>query len=143
MKKLLILNGPNLNLMGEREPGVYGHESLDDINAQIEQKGKELDFKCSFFQSNWEGAIIDQIHEARKEYDGIILNAGALTHYSYAVRDAIAAIHIPVVEVHCSNIHAREEFRHRSVISPVCAGSIVGFGKNSYLLALDALKMML
>ena len=143
MKKLLILNGPNLNLMGEREPGVYGNESLDDINRQIEQKGKELGFECHFFQSNWEGAVIDQIHEARKEYAGIILNAGALTHYSCAVRDAIAAIHIPVVEVHCSNVHAREEFRHTSVISPVCAGSIVGFGKNSYLLALNAFEMLL
>lgn len=140
MKKILILNGPNLNLLGERETGVYGNETLPMINSQLLSKAEKLGIEADFFQSNWEGAIIDRIHEARTQFNGIILNAGALTHYSYALRDAIACIKIPVIEVHCSNIHARDEFRHQSVIAPVCAGSIIGFGKNSYMLAIDALR---
>ena len=143
MKKILILNGPNLNMLGEREPGIYGRETLNDINAKIEERAAQFGMSCEFFQSNHEGALIDKIQELRAVVDGVILNAGALTHYSYALRDAIASVKIPFVEVHCSNVHAREEFRHKSVIAPVCAGSILGFGKNSYLLAVDAIYPLL
>lgn len=139
-KKILVMLGPNLNLVGIREKGIYGTESADSIQDQIVQCGKDLGFDCDVFQSNWEGALVDKIHEARNLYAGVVLNAGALTHYSYALRDAIAGVQIPFVEVHMSNIHAREEFRHHSVISAVCAGQIAGFGKNSYFLALQALK---
>ena len=142
--KVIIINGPNLNLLGEREPGTYGSDSYRSVCEEITAKAKELGFEaCECFQSNHEGDIIDRIHRARLEYSGIVLNAGALTHYSYAVRDAIAAIRIPVIEVHLSNIHKREEFRHTSVIAPVCAGQISGFGKESYLLGLIALKGIL
>ncbi len=139
-KKILVMLGPNLNLVGIREKGIYGTESAESIQHQIVQYGKDLGFDCDVFQSNWEGALVDKIHEARNHYVGAVLNAGALTHYSYALRDAIAGVQIPFVEVHMSNIHAREEFRHHSVISAVCAGQIAGFGKNSYFLALQALK---
>lgn len=139
-KKILVMLGPNLNLVGIREKGIYGTESAESIQYQIVQYGKDLGFDCDVFQSNWEGALVDKIHEARNHYVGAVLNAGALTHYSYALRDAIAGVQIPFVEVHMSNIHAREEFRHHSVISAVCAGQIAGFGKNSYFLALQALK---
>ena len=139
-KKILVMLGPNLNLAGIREKGIYGTESAESIQHQIVQYGKDLGFDCDVFQSNWEGALVDKIHEARNHYVGAVLNAGALTHYSYALRDAIAGVQIPFVEVHMSNIHAREEFRHHSVISAVCAGQIAGFGKNSYFLALQALK---
>lgn len=136
--KILVINGPNLNLLGEREPGIYGNDTLESLCAEISERAAKLGFeKCDFFQSNHEGAIIDRLHSARLEYDGIIINAGAYTHYSYAIRDAIAAIHIPVIEVHISNVHTREEFRHHSVISPVCTGVIAGLGKKSYLCALD------
>ena len=137
---ILIINGPNLNLLGKREPGIYGNDSLSDIQNEILSLAKELDIDVEFYQSNHEGGIIDALHNAMDENDGVILNAGTFTHYSYAIRDAIAAIKIPVIEIHMSNIHAREEFRHTSVIAPVCKGSIAGFGKNSYLLALRALK---
>ena len=140
MKKILVIHGPNLNLLGERETNIYGRETLGSINLQIAQKAESRGINCEIFQSNSEGALIDKLHEARKTCDGVIINAGAYTHYSYAIRDAISSIKIPVVEVHCSNIHAREEFRHTSVIAPVCAGSVIGFGKNSYLLAIDAIK---
>ena len=140
MKKILVLNGPNLNLLGVREPGVYGSESLEIIENELKQEAVKLNIILDCYQSNHEGKLIDELHRAMTEADGVILNAGALTHYSYALRDAIAAIKIPVVEVHMSNIHAREEFRHTSVIAPVCAGSIAGFGKNSYMLALQAIK---
>ena len=140
MKKLLVIHGPNLNLLGEREPGVYGNDSFESINAEISEKASACGFFCEIFQSNHEGAIIDKLHEARKEFDGVILNAGAYTHYSYAIRDAIAAIKLPVIEVHLSNIHARDEFRHTSVIAPVCVGQIAGFGKYSYHLAVEAMK---
>lgn len=141
--KVLVINGPNLNLLGEREPGTYGTDSYESICAEIKSKAAELGFDgCECFQSNHEGDIVDRIHAARKEYCGIVLNAGAYTHYSYAIRDAIAAVKIPVIEVHMSNIHSREEFRHHSVISEVCAGQIVGFGKESYMLALHAVKNM-
>ncbi len=143
MKKIIVIHGPNLNLLGEREPGVYGNDSFDAINAEIAEKAKSKGFEIEIFQTNLEGGIIDMLHEARLTFDGVILNAGAYTHYSYAIRDAISAIKIPVVEVHLSNIHAREEFRHTSVIAPACVGQIAGFGKNSYMLAVDALAEIL
>ncbi len=136
--KILVMNGPNLNLLGEREPGIYGDESLAAINERLAEKGRELGAELDFFQSNHEGALIDKLHESRGVYSAVILNAGAYTHYSVAIRDAIAAIKLPVIEVHLSNIHAREEFRHTSVISPVCKGQISGFGAYSYTLALYA-----
>lgn len=137
--KVLVIHGPNLNLLGEREPGYYGSDSFKSINEEIMQKAQSLGFECEVYQSNSEGALIDRLHAARLDCAGVVMNAGAYTHYSYAIRDAIAAIKIPVVEVHMSNIHARDEFRHTSVIAPVCAGQIAGFGKHSYLLGLDAL----
>lgn len=138
MKKILIINGPNLNLLGEREPGVYGSDTLDSINADLAKKASALGVEIAFFQSNHEGEIIDTIHAARLEFDAAVINAGAYTHYSYAIRDAIAAVKIPFIEVHMSNIHAREEFRANSVIAPVCAGQICGLGKMGYSLALTA-----
>lgn len=139
MKDLLIINGPNLNLLGEREPGIYGHDTYDSVCAEIKAFAKELGFdSCECFQSNHEGAIIDKIHAARIDKCGIVINAGAYTHYSYAIRDAIEAVKIPVVEVHISNIEKREEFRHTSVISPVCSGTILGFGKMGYFLGMRA-----
>lgn len=141
-KKILVLNGPNLNLLGKREPEVYGRQTLADIEAMIAARGAENGLSCDFFQSNGEGALIDKIHTCLTDYDGCIFNAGAYTHYSYAIRDAIAAIRLPVIEVHLSNIHAREEFRHTSVIAPVCRGQIAGFGPASYLLALQAFAEM-
>ncbi|MBP1563325.1 MAG: type II 3-dehydroquinate dehydratase [Oscillospiraceae bacterium] len=137
--KILVINGPNLNLLGEREPTIYGDESLKSINDELCEAAKKLGHELSFFQSNSEGGIIDSIHAARLEFDGIVLNAGAYTHYSYAILDAINAIKIPVIEVHLSNISSRDEFRKKSVIAPACAGSIAGFGKYSYMLAVQAL----
>ena len=136
MKKVLLIHGPNLNLTGMREPGIYGTDTLASINADVVQKCERLGMDCSGFQSNSEGALIE-------DCDAIIMNAGAYTHYSYAIRDAIAAVRLPCVEVHMSNVHAREEFRHKSVIGPVCAGVIAGFGKQSYLLAVDAVKSII
>lgn len=138
--KVLVLNGPNLNLLGVREPGIYGNESLEVIENELKNEAAKLNITLDCYQSNHEGKLIDELHRAMKDADGVILNAGALTHYSYALRDAIAAIKIPVIEVHMSNVHAREEFRHTSVIAPVCAGSISGFGRNSYMLALKAIN---
>lgn len=135
--KFLFVNGVNLNMTGVREKGVYGVETLDEINAQIADRFP--DDECLFFQSNLEGEICSVIQNA--DADAIILNAGAFTHYSYAIRDAIASVKIPVVEVHMSNVHAREEFRHKSVISEVCKGVICGFGKNSYILAAESFKL--
>lgn len=140
--KILVINGPNLNLLGEREPNIYGDESLKAINDELYAVAQNLGHEISFFQSNSEGSIIDSIHAARLEYDGIVLNAGAYTHYSYAIHDAIAAIKIPVIEVHLSNISGRDEFRKKSVIAPACAGSIAGFGKYSYMLAIQALDYL-
>ena len=140
MKHILVMNGPNLNLLGLREPGVYGTDTYDAVCDRIRDHAAARQMQVDFFQSNSEGALIDQLHAAMGTYDGVVLNAGAYTHYSYAIRDAIAAIRLPVVEVHMSNIHAREEFRHTSVIAPVCKGQIAGFGANSYLLALEALE---
>lgn len=140
MKKVLVILGPNLNMVGVREKGVYGTETAESINQQILEKAKSLDFECDIFQSNHEGDLIDKIHSALGVYDGVVINAGALTHYSYALRDAIASVNIPFVEVHMSNIHKREEFRHHSVIAPVCVGQIAGLGKLVYFLGLEALK---
>lgn len=139
MKKVLILMGPNLNLIGEREKNIYGEEYAEDINKFIKLKANSCGLLCDIFQSNWEGAIIDKIHQAQQQhFDGIILNAGALSHYSIALRDAIASINIPCIEVHMSNIYAREDFRRKSIISEVCIGQITGFGKKVYTLAIDA-----
>ena len=143
MKKVLLIHAPNLNPTGLREPGIYGTDTLASINAEVVDKCAKLNMDCSVFQSNSEGALIDRIHAAREDCDAIIFNAGAYTHYSYALRDAIAAVRLPCIEVHMSNVHAREEFRHHSVLAPVCAGVIAGFGKHSYLLAVDAVKAIL
>ena len=139
MKKILVVNGPNLNLLGTREPKVYGKSTLSDIEAKIEKTARELSAEVEFYQSNCEGEIIDCLHAAKGRIDGIILNAGAYTHYSIAIRDAISAIEIPCVEVHLSNVHAREDFRHKSVLAGVCRGVICGFGEESYILALRGL----
>ena len=136
--KILIINGPNLNKLGLREPDVYGRETLTAINQEIKDYFSEL--AIDFFQSNHEGNMLDCLQAAADKYEAIILNAGALTHYSIALRDAIASISLPVIEVHLSNIHNREDFRKNSVIAAVCAGSISGFGKYSYYLAVEALK---
>ena len=138
--KILVMNGPNLNLLGKREPGVYGTETLASIEGEIAVLAEKLGIEVEFFQSNHEGAIIDALHGAMDTMDGVILNAGAYTHYSYAIRDAIAAIKIPVIEVHISNVFARDDFRSNSVIAPVCKGSISGFGFGSYYLAVQALS---
>lgn len=140
MKKILVILGPNLNMVGVREKGIYGEETAQSISEQIKAFANEQGFSVEIYQSNHEGDLIDKIHAARENFDGAVINAGALTHYSYALRDAIACVKIPFVEVHMSNIQAREEFRHTSVIAPVCAGQIAGFGKNSYFLAITALK---
>lgn len=140
MKKVLFILGPNLNMVGIRDKAVYGTETAESINEQVEKWADELGIDLEIFQSNHEGDIIDKIHSAYGNKDGIMINAGALTHYSYALHDAIEAVHIPTVETHMSNVYAREEFRHKSVISAVCAGTIAGFGKNSYYLGLIALK---
>lgn len=137
--RILVLNGPNLNLTGTREPSVYGSATLDDINTALSEAASTLGIETEFFQSNHEGVLIDCIHDAKEHFDGIIFNAGAFTHYSYALRDAIASVDVPTVEVHMSNVAKREEFRHTSVISEVCIGTIAGFGSFSYHLALAAL----
>lgn len=137
--KILILHGPNLNLLGTREPDVYGSMTLDNINDKLIELGKEFGAEIKCVQSNHEGALIDALHDARTWASGVVFNPGGYTHTSIALRDAISAIQIPVVEVHLSNVYAREEFRHVSMISAVCAGKITGFGWQSYTLGLRAL----
>lgn len=143
--KLLIIHGPNLNMLNYRNKDYYGKNSLGEINKLIKRKGEEIGFNVSIFQYNSEGDIITKLHETlfNKEYKGIILNAGAYAHYSYAIRDAIEIVKIPVIEVHMSNIYNRDEFREKSVIAPVCNGQITGFGSNSYLIAMDAMKLII
>jgi 3-dehydroquinate dehydratase-2 len=137
LPNILILHGPNLNLLGTREPDVYGRETLADINAMLTEHAQRLQVQVRCLQSNHEGELIDAIHKA--EETALLLNPGAFTHYSIALRDAVAAKGLPTVEVHLSNVHAREEFRHRSVIAPVCLGQIAGFGSYSYVVGLAAL----
>lgn len=138
-KKLKLIHGPNLNMLGIRQPEVYGRETLADIESFVRELAKEHGFELECFQSNSEGAIIDAIHACYNTCDGIILNAGAYTHYSYAIRDAIASVMLPCVEVHLSDIHKRESFRHVSVIEPVCVKQICGLGKAGYAVALEEL----
>ncbi|WP_191555946.1 type II 3-dehydroquinate dehydratase [Metabacillus idriensis] len=139
MRHFLIINGPNLNRLGLREPDVYGSKTLTDLERELMLFAEKQAFQITCFQSNHEGDLIDAIHEADDQYDGIVLNPGAFTHYSYAIRDAIASVSLPVIEVHISNVHSREPFRHQSVTAPVTAGQIIGLGFEGYQYALLAL----
>ena len=136
--KILFLNGPNLNLLGQREPEVYGRTTLADIEAKVRSRARTLKAEIDFRQSNLEGELVSWIQQAKGQFEVIVLNAAAYTHTSIALRDAIAAAGVPTIEIHLSNVHAREEFRHKSLIAPVCRGQIVGFGPNSYVLAVEA-----
>lgn len=139
MAKVLVLHGPNLNLLGTREPEIYGSATLADINEMLKKRAEEAGLGIEFLQSNHEGVLVDAVQAARGKYDYIIFNAAAFTHYSIALRDAIAAVEVPVIEVHISNIHQREEFRHTSVLAPVAWGQICGLGVASYMAALEAI----
>ena len=137
-KKILVLHGPNLNLLGKREPEIYGATTLEDINTMLKKRAEGLGLELTVIQTNHEGVMVDAIQQAQGQYACIIINPAAFTHYSIAVRDALAAVSVPAIEVHLSNIYRREEFRHHSVVSPIAVGQIAGFGANSYLLALEA-----
>ncbi|UAL50994.1 MULTISPECIES: type II 3-dehydroquinate dehydratase [Metabacillus] len=139
MRHFLIINGPNLNRLGLREPDVYGSKTLTDLERELMLFAEKQGFQITCFQSNHEGDLIDAIHEADEQYNGVVLNPGAFTHYSYAIRDAIASVSLPVIEVHISNVHSREPFRHQSVTAPVTAGQIIGLGFEGYQYALLAL----
>ena len=136
--KILFLNGPNLNLVGQREPEIYGRKTLADIEQAVRAKAAKLGAEIDFRQSNLEGELVDWIQQAKGKFGAIVLNAAAYTHTSLALRDAVSAVGIPTIEVHLSNVHAREEIRHKSMIAPVCRGQILGFGPHSYILALEA-----
>ncbi|HEY3932806.1 MAG TPA: type II 3-dehydroquinate dehydratase [Verrucomicrobiae bacterium] len=136
--KVLFLNGPNLNLLGQREPEVYGRTTLGDIEAKVRERAVQLGVEIEFKQSNLEGELVDWIQQAKGKFDVIVINAAAYTHTSIALRDAIVAVNVPTIEIHLSNIHAREEFRQKSLIAPVCCGQITGFGAKSYILAVEA-----
>lgn len=138
--KIQIINGPNLNLLGKREPGIYGHQGFESYLKQLQERYPDIEI--SYYQSNHEGGLIDKIHEVGFDFDGIVLNAGAYTHTSVALLDALKAVKTPAIEVHISNVHQREEFRHKSLISAGCKGVICGFGLDSYRLAIEALKAM-
>lgn len=137
--KILLINGANLNMLGTREPEKYGNKTLKDIETSVIERGKELGAEVDVWQSNFEGEIVEKIQNARGVYDGILINAGGYTHTSVVIRDAIASVNIPTIEIHMTNIHSREEFRHNSLISGVCKGIVAGFGDKSYILALEGL----
>lgn len=143
MSKILVLHGPNLSLLGQREPEVYGELTLEEIDSRLKESGKKLGLEVRAYQSNGEGALIDALHEAREWASGIVFNPGGYTHTSVALRDAVVAIELPVIEVHLSHVDAREDFRRRSLIAPVCVGKISGFGWRSYLLALTEMAQRL
>jgi len=141
--KIIVIHGPNLNLLGKRDKSIYGSKTLEEINEKLKSKSRELDIEVEVFQSNHEGFIVDKIQEIMKsDYEGLIINPGGLTHYSIAIRDAIEVLNIPVIEVHLSNIYKRESFRNQSVIAPVCTGQITGLGSNGYLIAMESMRLL-